>query len=161
MLHRSTTVVSRCSKYAATIDESELHQSPQRRNVIAHYMQILTFGARHCTLQLSCHKSQFAPSIPRRMLRAILESSRILCGVWSQFHIRRSKLDWTPRSKQSDGSGSDLPLPATLQTQRIRNSFLPPFRLPQQKSTAFPRSAIRRIGICPHRSMDCHELRDY
>ena len=94
------------------------------------------------------------------MSRAISVSSQILCGVWLLFPTRRLRLSWTPRSKRSDGGRSDLPLPATLQTQRIRNSFRPPFRLPQQKSTAFPRSVIRRTEIYPRQSMDYREWRD-
>src|SRR5207244_5431529 len=101
-----------------------------------------------------------APSISRRMLRATLGSSRVLCGVWLLFRIQRSRLNWTPRGERRNSSGNDLPLPATLQAQRIRKPFHPPFRSPQQKSTAFPRSVIRHTEIYPHQSKDCLWLRD-
>src|SRR5205823_14655828 len=103
---------------------------------------------------------RITPRVPRRIPQVISASSKISCGVWLPFPIRRSRLNWTPRSKRSDGGRSDLPLPATLQTQRIRKPFLPPSRSPQQKSTAFPRSVIRRTEIYPRQSMDCREWRD-
>src|SRR4051812_19166841 len=94
------------------------------------------------------------------MLRATSVSSQIFCVVWLPFPIRRSRLNWTPRSKRSDGGRSDLPLPATLQAISTKKPFLPPCQSPPQRSTAFPRSVIRRTEIYPRQSKDCRESHD-
>src|SRR5207237_10538945 len=59
-------------------------------NLLDEYSR-LTFAARHCTLLLSCRKSQFAPALRSRMCRATSANSRILCGHSLQFRTLKSR----------------------------------------------------------------------
>ncbi len=154
MLHSGPRICFRGAKHAPAIHEPEFHSFAFLYwALIEGENHRLTFAARHCTLLMSCCKSQLAPPIPRRMLRATSASSRILCADSLQFRTPKSRRNSTPKNEQRRGRLRGLPPPALL-PKRVRGSFLPPCQSPPQRLTASPRSAIKLGGICPRRSAD-------